>query len=296
MFPEIERFAKWLRCRSPHATTAIHYTNDMKLFFTWAEKSPSAITVHDVDAYVAHCRCLGHAPATVNRRLAALRAFYRFLAVKSDDTPPNPALPGRHSIRRGRRLARDAPDVDVKKLFAAITSPRDRAMFLIMARCGLRVCEVHRLCVDNLCLQPASDNPPHARVHGKNDTWRTVYLSPQVVSALREWLAVRPDVEDPALFLSRYGRRLTIDGIQARLAHYCRQAGVWITCHQLRHVFGRHMVEAGMPVTSIQRLLGHRRLRTTQTYLYLSPWQVQVEYDIAMARVSGWLSPEASVQ
>jgi site-specific recombinase XerC len=296
MFSEIERFAKWLRCRSPHATTHVHYTSDVRLFFDRAGKPPAAVTLHDVDAYVAHCRGLGHAAATVNRRLAALRAFYRFLTTESDDAPPNPVLPGRHSIRLGRRLPRDAPDYDVEKLFAAITSPRDRAMFLIMARCGLRVCEVHRLCVDNLCLQPACDNPPHARVHGKNDTWRTVYLSPQVVSALREWLAVRPDVEDPALFLSRYGRRLTIDGIQARLAHYCRQAGVWITCHQLRHVFGRHMVEAGMPVTSIQRLLGHRRLRTTQTYLYLSDQQVQAEYDAAMTRISRWLTPQADAR
>ena len=97
--------------------------------------------------------------------------------------------------------------------------------------------------------------------------------------------------EDPALFLSRYGRRLSIDGIQARLAHYCRQAGIWITCHQLRHTFGRHMVEAGLPVTSIQRLLGHRRLRTTQTYLYLADRQVRAEYDAAMDHVRRWLAP-----
>jgi site-specific recombinase XerC len=128
-------------------------------------------------------------------------------------------------------------------------------------------------------------------IHGKNDAWRAVYLSPQVVTALQEWLAVRPAVQDPALFLSRFGRRLSIAGIQARLAHYCHQAGIWITCHQLRHTFGRHMVEAAMPVTSIQRLLGHRRLRTTQTYLYLCNRQVQTEYDAAMARVRHWLSP-----
>jgi integrase/recombinase XerC len=71
---------------------------------------------------------------------------------------------------------------------------------------------------------------------------------------------------------------------------------VWITCHQLRHTFGRHMVEAGMPVTSIQRLLGHRRLRTTQTYLYLSNRQVRAEYDAAMTRISRWLSPETDAR
>ena len=279
MLPEIARFNTWLRCRSPHATTHVHYTSDVKLFFDWVAKPPAALTLHDVDAYVAHCRGLGHAPATVNRRLAAVRAFYRFLAVESDEAPPNPVRPRRHAIRQGRRLPRDAPDSDVQKLFAAITSPRDRAMFLIMVDSGLRVCEVHRLCVDKLCLQPVPGSPPHALVHGKNDAWRTVYFSPRVVTAQQKWLAVRPAVQDPALFPSRYGRRLSIAGIQARLAHYCRQVGIWITCHQLRHTFGRHMVEAGMPVTSIQCLLGHHRLRTTQTYLYISDRQVRTEYD-----------------
>jgi len=296
MFPEIERFNKWLRCRGPQATTHVHYTSDVRLFFAWVDKLPAAINLHDVDAYVAHCRGLGHAPSTVNRRLAALRAFYRFLAAESDEAPPNPVLPRRHAIRQGRHLPRDAPDADVQTLLAAITSPRDRAMFLIMLDAGLRVCELHRLSISDLFPVPAAGGPASLRVHGKGDAWRTVYLSPRTVAALQDWLAVRLAVQDPALFLSRYGRRLSISGIQARLAHYCRQAGVWITCHQLRHTFGRHMVEAGMPVTSIQRLLGHRRLRTTQTYLYLSDRQIRAEYDAAMARIGQWLSLEENVQ
>ena len=67
MFPEIDRFQKWLRCRNPHTSTHVHYTSDVKLLFAWAGKPLASITLHDVDAYVAHCRSLGHAPATVNR-------------------------------------------------------------------------------------------------------------------------------------------------------------------------------------------------------------------------------------
>jgi site-specific recombinase XerC len=249
---------------------------------------------------VAHCRDLGHAAATINRRLAALRCFYRFFDLESDAVPANPVQRRRHAIRKGRRLPRDAKDADVEKLLAVVTAPRDRAMLLIMLRCGLRVSEVHRLSRNDLCLEPVPGCPPYARVHGKGNAWRTVYLSPQVVAAVKDWLAICPTVEDPALFLNRYGHRLSVDGIQERLAHYCHQAGAWITCHQLRHTFGRHMVEAGMPVTSIQRLLGHRRLRTTQTYLYLSNRQacpersrrMQTEYDEAMTRISRWLSPQ----
>lgn len=257
MFPEINRFHKWLRCRNPYTSTHIHYTSDVKLFFAWVGKPPASITLHDVDDYVAHCRHLGHAPATVNRRLAALRAFYRFLSIDSDEAPPNPVLHRRHAIRKGRRLPRDASDADLDRLFAVIASPRDRAMFSIMLHCGLRVCEVHRLSVADLCLAPIDSLPPSLRVHGKGNAWRTVYLSPEALAAVREWMAVRPAGDDAALFTGRAGSRLSVEGIQARLAHYCQQAGIWITCHQLRHSFGRRMVEAGMPVTSIQHLLGH---------------------------------------
>jgi site-specific recombinase XerC len=106
------------------------------------------------------------------------------------------------------------------------------------------------------------------------------------------WLAVRPAAEDQALFLNRFGHRFTVTGIQDRLAHYCRQAGVWITCHQLRHTFGRHMVEGRMPVTSLQRLLGHARIRTTQVYMHISDRQVQADYEAAMVQVGRRFAPE----
>jgi hypothetical protein len=74
MFPQAEGFDRWLRRRSPHAATPVHHGNDSKLFFAWAGKAPKAITVHDVDTYIEYCRQLGHAVATVNRRLAAMRS------------------------------------------------------------------------------------------------------------------------------------------------------------------------------------------------------------------------------
>jgi Phage integrase, N-terminal SAM-like domain len=102
MFPEIERFNKWLRCRSPHATTHVHYTSDVKLFFAWVDKPPDAMTLHDVDAYVAYCQGRGQPAATVNRRLAALCRFYRFLDLESNTAPSNPVLPRRRAICQGQ--------------------------------------------------------------------------------------------------------------------------------------------------------------------------------------------------
>jgi len=76
MLAEIEQFDKWLRRKSPHATTPIHYVSDLKLFFAWANKPPAAITVRDVDEFIEHSQDAGHSIATVNRRLASLRSFY----------------------------------------------------------------------------------------------------------------------------------------------------------------------------------------------------------------------------
>ena len=161
-----------------------------------------------------------------------------------------------------------------------------------MLRCGLRVREVHNLSLNDLYLRPTPASLPRLWVHGKSGSQRVAYLSPQALAALEAWLAVRPAVEDQAVFLNRFGCRLTVTGIQDRLARYCRQAGVWVTCHQLRHTFARHLVEARVPVTSIQKLLGHRRLKTTQIYLHISDQAVQADFEAAMIEITRRLSLE----
>lgn len=285
MVPEVQRFGKWLRRKNPQATTQAHYLSDLKLFFIWAEKPPQAITLHDVDAYIEHAQGLGHAVSTVNRRLAAIRSFYDFLELVSDQSPPNPVLPQRHSIRQGRRLPHDAEDADVERLFRVISSPRDRAMFLLMVRCGLRVGEVRNLSLNDLYLQPTTGSLPRLWLQGKGGSQRVAYLSLHAFQSLQEWLSVRPLLDTPALFPNRFGQRFSVRGIQERLATYSRRAGVHVTCHGLRHTFARQMIEAGMPVTSLQRLLGHARIRTTQIYLHISDRQVQSDYASAMKQV-----------
>jgi len=295
MLPEIEWFHKWLRRKSPHTTTAVHYVNDLELFFAWSDKPPQQITLREIDAFIEHSQQQGHRSATVNRRLAALRAFYHFLAVERDDAPPNPVLPKRHFIRQGRRLPRDVQDVEIEKLFAVITSVRDRAMFLLMLRCGLRVGEVRALSLNDLYLQPKAGSLPRLWLHGKGGAQRVVYVAAQPLAALTTWLAQRPVVADQAVFLNRFGTRLTVTGIQLRLAEYCHRAGVWITCHQFRHTFGRHLTEARVPVTSIQRLLGHVRLGTTEVYLHISDQQVQADYEAALTQITSRLTLEGGV-
>ena len=285
MLPEIERFQKWLRRRAPNASTPIHYTNDLSLFFNWLGKPVVEVTVQDIDAFIEYSQSLGHAILTINRRLAALRSFYHFLGIEMEKPPRNPVLPKRHFIRLGQKLPRDVQDSNIERLFQMITGPRDRAIFLLMLRCGLRVGEVRNLSLPDLYLEPSSGLLPRLWLRGKGGRERVAYLSPQSLAALQVWMEMRPHSKDNAVFLNRFGHRMTITGIQDRLAVYCRQAGLWITCHQLRHTFARHIIEQNVPVTTLQRLLGHIRLRTTEVYLHVSDRQVQTAYEAAMREV-----------
>jgi site-specific recombinase XerC len=158
-------------------------------------------------------------------------------------------------------------------------------MFLLMLRCGLRVGEIRNLSLSNLYLQPNPSSLPRLWLHGKGNKQRVVYLSRQPLAALKAWLEARSVGSEQAVFLNRFGGRITVTGIQGRLACYCRQAGVWLTCHQFRHTFGRHLAEARVPVTTLQRLLGHARLHTTEIYLHISDQQLQADYEAAIAQV-----------
>ena len=295
MLPEIERFQKWLKRKAPHTSTQIHYTNDLELFFAWIHKPPNEVTIHDIDLFVDYCHQRGRAFTTINRRLAALRSFYHFLTVESELAPRNPVIPKRHFVRIGRQLPRDIQEPVIEKLFSLISGPRDRAMFLLMLRCGLRVGEVRNLSLNDLYLDPAFGSLPRLWLHGKGGGERVAYLSAQPLAALRVWLDIRPNTQDEAVFLNRFGQRMSVTAIQKRLGVYSRQAGTWVTCHQLRHTFGRHLTEARMPVTSIQRLLGHARLRTTEIYLHISDSQVQEDYEAAIAQICSTLPLETGL-
>jgi integrase/recombinase XerD len=285
MLPEIQRFQKWLRRRAPYASTPIHYTNDLELFFAWLQKAPNDVKVQDIDTFIEYSQKQCYAMTTINRRLAALRSFYHFLQLEQPNAPTNPVLPRRHYIRIGLRLPRDVEDPIIIQLFEAIRLPRDRAMFLLMLRCGLRVGEVRNLSMQDLYLNPAHGSLPRLWLNGKGGKQRVAYLSKQPLFALQAYLAARPTCTEPAVFLNRFGGRFTVTGIQDRLAGYCHSSGLWITCHQLRHTFARHMVEARVPVTSIQRLLGHAQLETTEVYLHISDRVLQADYEAAMQEV-----------
>lgn len=288
----IAAFSKWLRRKHPNTSTPRHYVSDVKLFFAGLNKPAHDIRVSDIDAFIQDSQARRHRAATINRRLASLHVFFDWLAIEREEPCNNPVMPRRHYIRVGQRLPRDADDATLKALFEAVVSPRDRAMFGLMLRCGLRVGEIASLSLQDVQLTSPA-NPlslPRLRVHGKGGCERTAYLSSQAGEVLKIWLGVRPAAQSDAVFVNRHGQRMSVNGIQYVLGQACRRAGVHLTCHQFRHAFGRHMVEAGAPVTSIQRLLGHHWLQSTEVYLHVSDPRLQADYDAAMRRIAADLT------
>jgi site-specific recombinase XerD len=285
MLAEIEAFVNWAHRRSPQAHSWRDYACDLKQFVALVgDRPPTAIAVRDIDHFVTQQAARSFSAATINRRLATLISFYTYL---SDDDPTLvcPILPHRHMLSQRQRLPRPLHSTDLARFFAVISDGRDRAMFLLMLRCGLRISEVASLHLQDLYLDEAC---PRLVTQGKGSKERSVYLSPQATHALRAYLAQRPSVACPAVFLTYQLRGVSSNAIHKRLMRYRAQAGVSLTAHRLRHTFANDLLQAETPVTTIQKLLGHRWLETTQNYLAANDAQVRADYQAAVAKLEGW--------
>ena len=287
MFPQqqINGFEKYWRRRKPGSSTALHYASDIRIFFKWAEgQSPEAITVHDVDGFIGWQQDLGRAQATIRRRLIALRMFYDYLAYICTEGVTNPVVTQRHYIDQGHHLPRDIRQNEIEKLFTAIGDHlRDRTIFTLMLHTGMRVGEVVHLRLADVYL--SENRPPHLRVFGKGQRERVAYLSATASLLLNEYLSGRPAKTEEKVFLNRRGKPITITGIQLQLAKYCHQADIWVTCRQLRHTFACCMIAADVPVTSVQKMLGHTSIRTTQLYVNVADRQVEKDYHAGIQKV-----------
>jgi site-specific recombinase XerD len=285
MLAEIERFVNWQRRRNPDARTWRDYGYDLKQFAaTVGDVPPDSVTFQDIDRFVISQAEHGYKPSTINRRLAAITSLYTFL---SDDDPNLvcPVLPHRHSLQEPQRLPRPVQEDDLRAFFAVIEDARDRAMFVLMLRCGLRISEVAHLQLADLYLD---ENLPRLVARGKGSKERSVYLSPQAERILRAYLAERPLATSNDVFLSYQLDGMSTTAIHKRLMRYREKSGVYLTAHQLRHTFANDLVSADMPVASIQKLLGHAWLDTTQTYIAANDRRVQADFYAATCKLEGW--------
>ena len=285
MFKQIDEFVKWHRRRNPSARTWRDYKYDLTQFHDFVgAKEPKAVQVQDIDGFINHQSERGMSPKTINRRLTAIGSFYVYLS-DTDPTITCPVIRRRHNRKEKQRLPKPVPMDEVKKFFDAIDNPRDMAMFQLMLRCGLRISEVAKITFADLHLK---EDKPRFVVHGKNKRERSAYLFGKIEAVFRRYLAERPKIDLEAVFINCRNEPLTTMGIQKRLEKYRKLAGVDITAHQLRHNFANDLVMADVPVTTIQKLLGHAWVGTTQIYIAANDPKVKADFFDAIDKLEGW--------
>jgi site-specific recombinase XerD len=288
----LEQFAQYLERRAPGRRTTILYVSDVRQFAAVICKPWREITMQDIDAFVDQQRQVGLSAATVKRRVAALKVFFDFLAEETGDLSwANPVRFKRHAGKQPRRLPRDLKDDAVAQVWAVIGSPRDRAWFALLWRAGLRVGELVGLRLDDLLAAPTDTQPARLRVLGKGQKERLVLLTADAYAVLTAWLVERPASNTPYIFLNDRGQPLTVNGIEWLLHQYGQQAGVSVTPHQLRHTFARQVTEAGMPITSLSKLLGHAQITTTQIYTAGADPELAQTYQQTMAQLTSAVAP-----
>jgi integrase/recombinase XerD len=259
--------------RAPRTVDA--YRRDLADLAAFLAKPPAQADEEDIERWLADLRARGQAPSSVARRAAAARAFYRhlvLLGMREDNPAAEVELP-----RRRARLPRTLSPAEVERLIDAAngTSPRsfrDRALVELLYGAGLRVSEAVGLDRGGVDL----DNGL-VRCVGKGDKDRIVPLGREGVEALRRYLARgRPYLDRrhrPDLFLNAHGGALTRAGAFLILRRLAEKAGLdprRVHPHILRHSFATHLLEGGADLRSVQEMLGHADLGTTELYTHVS--------------------------
>ncbi len=267
--------------------TVRSYRSDLEQFlaFLRAAGAPGeAPAVDAVDArlvrgWLARLHASGRDPATIARKLAALRSWFRFL-VRRGRLERNPAREV-----RGPRLPGKLPtflphDESHGLLEDAGASARDRAILEVLYATGLRVSELA-----GLDLAGVDRAARTVTVRGKGGKERIVPYGAAAARALAAWLARRGERPGP-LFVNVRGGRLSARGIRAVVRRRARAAGITrrVTPHTLRHTFATHLLDGGADLRVIQDLLGHSRLRTTQRYTHVGADHLMRVYDAAHPR------------
>ena len=283
--PDLDRYLLLLAARrSPRTLDA--YRRDLVSLAEFRAGNAGDATVEDLERWLAEMRAAGLAPSTLARRVSAVRTYFRHLILIGAKVE-NPAaaikLP-----RRGRRLPRALSPTETERLIDAATGTtprtlRDRALVELLYGAGLRVSEAMGLEKSAVDLENRI-----VRVHGKGGKDRLVPLGRPAAEAARRYLALgRPQLDRryrPELFLNARGGALTRAGAFLILRRLAERAGLEperVHPHLLRHSFATHLLEGGADLRSVQEMLGHADLGTTERYTHISDRRRREVYFLA---------------
>lgn len=280
----IVNYRRFLKRRNYSPCTVKNYLNSLKHFVLWVNVPIERVCQHKVTEYIDYLLEKRLKAKTINLHLARIRVFYDYLYHEEEIKVVNPVKKGTN-LRLSKPLPKHLKDEEVKALFNGIKKHRDRAIFKVMLRCGLRVEEVSDLALTDIDLKRKKI---HVR-NGKGNKDRVVYISQDTHIALLEYLRRRPQSRAKKIFLvekgTSIGEPISVRGIQKRIEYYARKARLKVSCHHLRHTMATQLLNADAEIETIQDLLGHNRITTTERYLTVSNLKVKRDYYRAMEKV-----------
>ena len=272
--PELDGFLALLATqRAPKTVDA--YRRDLAALSKWLNRPVGSVTTEQLEQYIAELRAGGLSAATISRRVAAIRSFFRhqaLLGTRTDNPAAELQLP-----RRRRTLPRTLSPAEAERLVEAAkgTTPRglrDRALVELLYGAGLRVSEAVGLQKSSVDLDGRL-----VRCLGKGSKERVVPIGRQATKGLQRYLSRgRPYLDTrhrPELFLNAKGGGLTRAGVFLILRRLAGSAGLEperVHPHLLRHSFATHLLEGGADLRSVQEMLGHADLATTELYTHVS--------------------------
>ena len=270
--------------------TLTHYRRDLSRCMTYCDGVGIAdwerLTAAEVRGWVSALHQRGLSSKSIQRALSALRTFYRYL-LREQTVTRNPAS-GVIAPKSTRRLPATLTADQAARLVALEArdplAARDRALLELLYSSGLRLSELVNLNIPELDLSAGS-----VRVTGKGRKVRDVPVGTRAREALRAWFAVRTQfagADEPAVFVTRNGRRLGGRAVQARLRWRAKQQGMEVPVHphMLRHSFASHVLESSGDLRAVQEMLGHANISTTQIYTHLDFQHLAGVYDKAHPR------------
>jgi site-specific recombinase XerD len=273
----IAKYRRFLKRRNYSVHTVRNYMHILGQFCAWMPGPLPQATSKETDAYMDHLLRRRKTPKTINCHFGCIHTFYEYL-IEDEAMPLANPVRKKYRLRLPRPLPRHLRDEQIAVLFKEMTDARDRAIFMLMLRCGLRVQEVARLTIDaiehrsrQLCV-----------FNGKGGKDRIVYLSEDAQTALEVYMTKRRWAKERRLFLVQKGplkgRPLSVRGIQKRIEYYAKRTGIEVSCHHLRHTMATQLLNADADLVTIQDLLGHSKITTTQCYCRVSNLKVQRDY------------------
>ncbi len=297
----IERFIDYLKSQRGYSLhTARSYETDLRYFFDYLKKNDhnESVEVDKIDFHVIRAYLGGlfkkYKKTTISRKLSAIRTFFLFLE-KNNMNEGNPAA----EISSPKKGSYIPEYLNVDDMFMLLDSPepetqaeiRNQAILELLYSCGIRVSELTGLNVTDIDFKQRL-----VRIIGKGNKERIVPVGKKALAVLEDYLAqteslrkklgLTESTKNVPLFLNSRGGRLSSRSVSTIIKNYVREYGLVnnITPHSLRHTFATHLLDSGADLRSVQELLGHASLSTTQRYTHVSLDKLMEVYDKAHPR------------